>query len=72
MRKTIMLFSNRSDTNRAVQEPEVTEAGYFRLRKWRNCIIHVAKTKALINYREANLRLCFRICKMTRLKCGIY
>ena len=27
------------------------------------CTIRVAKTKALISYREADLRLCFRICK---------
>ena len=29
-----------------------------------NCIIHIAKTKALISgYRKADLGLCFRICK---------
>ena len=31
-----------------------------------DCTIRVAKTKALISfagYREANMRLCFRICK---------
>ena len=48
---------------------------------YRDCTIHVVKTKALISfaayrcsenkgadqllgYREADLRLCFRICKM--------
>ena len=49
------------------------EAGNFVFRKFRDCTICVAKTKALISfavtqlrgYREADLRLCFRICKKT-------
>ena len=44
------------------------ETGNFGFRKQRNCTIHVAKTKALITelrgYREADLRLCFRICRL--------
>ena len=42
------------------------EACNFIFRKKRDCTIYVAKTKALIDqlcgYREADLRLCFRIC----------
>ena len=42
------------------------EAENFRFRKKRNCTVRVAKIKALISFanREADLRLCFRICKM--------
>ena len=42
------------------------ETWNFGFRKQRHCTIQVAKTKALISfggYREADLRLCFRICE---------
>ena len=44
------------------------ETGNFGFRKKRNCTIRVAKTKTLITelsgYRKADLRLCFRICRL--------
>ena len=44
------------------------QTGHFGFRKWGNVLIRVAKTKALINlihsYCEADLRLCFRICRL--------
>ena len=41
------------------------ETWNFRFRKQSGCTVRVAKTKALISfgYPEADLRLCFRICK---------
>ena len=39
------------------------------LRKKRGCTIQVAKTKALISFREADLRLCFCICKNPLFSC---
>ena len=42
------------------------QASNFGFRKQRDCTIRVAKTKGadqLRGYREADLRLCFRICK---------
>ena len=41
----------------------------------RNCTIRVAKTKALISfavtaYCEADLRLCFRLCRLLVFPCG--
>ena len=63
MRKPTMWFSNRSNTKRDVLTQKL-ETGNFGFGKERNCTIHVAKTKALISTCEADLRLCFRICKM--------
>ena len=43
------------------------EAWKFEFREWRYCTIQVAKTKALISFAvtaKADLRLCFRICRL--------
>ena len=55
-----VLFPTWSDTNQAVQLQKMARG----LKK-RDCSIFVAKTKALMlrDYREADLRFCFRICK---------
>ena len=50
-----------SDINRAVQPQNMSRGMKFR--KKRDCTIRLAKTKALISYCEADLRLCFRISK---------
>ena len=50
----ISLYSHRSRL----------EAGNFRLRKKKDCTTLLVKTKALISYCEADLLICFRICKM--------
>ena len=42
----------------------------WKLRKKRNCTIRVAKTKAMISYCEADLRLCFRLCRLLVFPCG--
>ena len=53
----------RSDTNQALySHRRLLHWGLnFGFRKKRECTIQVAKTKG--GYREADLRLCFRICK---------
>ena len=59
-------FPTRSDTNRAVQSQKMARSLKFVFRKQRNCTSYVAKNKGadqLCGYREADLRLCFRICK---------
>ena len=62
-----MLFSNRSDTNRAVQAQKMA-------RDWKFWIWHVEElfypcsenkgADQLRSYCEADLCICFRICKM--------
>ena len=49
------------------------EAGNFGFRKKMNCTIHVVKTKVPISfdvYREADLRLCFCVCRLLVFPCG--
>ena len=45
------------------------EVGNFGFGKKRNFTIRVAKTKALISYCEADLRLCFRLCRLVVFLC---
>ena len=80
MRKQTTWFTNRSNTNRAVHVTlyrRWQEAGNFGFRKWRNCIIRVAKTKALIlSYRvdvicEADQRHSYRVDVYAKLICAI-
>ena len=47
-----------SDTNRAVQSQKMLETGNFGFRKWRNCTIRVAKTKALISFAVTAKLIC--------------
>ena len=70
----------REKTNNLGFQPGPTQTGLYKHRRWletgnfgfrkmRNCTICVAKTKALISfavrgYREADLRLCFRLCRL--------
>ena len=56
MRKPTIEVLNRSDTNRVVQAQKIARGWKFLI----YCTIRVAKKKALI---EADLHLCFRICK---------
>ena len=65
--KPAMWFPNRSDTNRAVQAQKMARS----LKFW--CIVEeelyypireIKGTDQLLGYREADLRLCFRICRL--------
>ena len=80
MRKPTMLFLNRSDTNRAVQAQKMTKTLKFRISEEEGLYCPYSENKdtdQLLSYCEADLHLCFHICKLQiigflvmRLKCG--
>ena len=53
MGKPTMWFSNKYDTNRAVQEQKIARGW-----KFRNSSVHVAKTKALISFAVSVKLIC--------------
>ena len=75
MRKTTFWFPTRSDTNQAVQSQKMARSLKFRIKEVGGLYYQSNENKGadqLRGYREADLRLCFRICKilgflMTRL-----
>ena len=65
--KTMFCFSTRSDTNRAVQSQKTARGLNFRIKKVEGLYYLCSENKGadqLRGYREADLRLCFCICKM--------
>ena len=67
MRKPMFWFLTRSDTNRAVQSQTMARGLKFRFKKVEGLYYLCSENKGadqLRGYREADLRLCFRICKM--------
>ena len=67
VRKPTMLFQNRSDTNRAVQSQKQARSLKFRIQVEEEMYYPCSKNKGadqLRGYREADLRLCFRICRL--------
>ena len=76
MRKRSSGFPTRSDTNRAVQPQKMASGLKFRIYEIEGLYYPCSENKGadqLCGYREADLRLCFCICKkagflMTRLK----
>ena len=67
MRKPTFWFPTRSDTNRAVQSLNMARGLKFRIQKVVGLYYPCSENKGadqLRGYREADLRLCFRICKM--------
>ena len=62
------MFPNRSDTNRAVQPDKMATSLKFRIYEVEELCYLCSENKGadqLRGYREADLRLCFRICKKT-------
>ena len=68
----------REKTNKLGFRPGLIQTELYKYRRWleacnfgfkkkRDCTIHVAKTKALISC--ADLRFCFRICRLLVLSC---
>ena len=53
-----MWFPNRSDTNQAVQSQKMARSLNFGVKERRNCIIRVAKTKALISFAVTAKLIC--------------
>ena len=67
MRKPTFWFPTWSDTNRAVQSQKMARGFKFRIYVVEEVYYPCSEYKGadqLRGYREADLRLCFRICKM--------
>ena len=68
-----MWFPNRSDTNRAVQAQKIARSLKFRIKVEEKLYYPRSENKGtdqLRGYREADLRLCFRICRLLVFPCG--
>ena len=66
MRKPTFLFLTWSDTNQAVQLQKMARGLKFRIKKVEGLFYLCSENKGadqLCGYREADLCLCFRICK---------
>ena len=62
-----MWFPNRSDTNRPVQAQKRAKSLKFRIKVEEELYYPSSENKGadqLRGYREADLRLCFRLCKL--------
>ena len=65
MKKPTMWFPNRSDTSQVVRSQKQARSLKFWILNVEALFYPIAKTKALITcYREADLHLCFRICRL--------
>ena len=67
MRKPIFCFPTYSDTNQAVQLQKIARGMKFWIMKVEGSYYLGSENKGanqLRGHREADLRLCFRICKM--------
>ena len=65
--KPTMWFPNRSDTNRPVQEQKIARSLKFRIEVEEELYYPSSENKGadqLRSYCEADLRLCFRICRL--------
>ena len=65
--KPTMWFPTRSDTNRAVQSQEQARSLKFRIKVEEELYYPSSENKGtdqLRGYREADLRLCFRLCRL--------
>ena len=68
-----MWFPNRSDTNRPVQSQMQARRLKFRIEVGEVLYYPSSENKGadqLRDYREADLRLCFRICRLLVFPCG--
>ena len=65
--KQTMWFTSRSDTNRAVQAQKQARSLKFQIKKEEEVHYPCSENKGadqLRGYREADLRLCFRLCRL--------
>ena len=65
--KPTMWFPNRSDTNRPVQAQKRARSLKFRIKVEEELYYPSSENKGadqLRGYREADLRLCFRLCRL--------
>ena len=67
MSKPTFWFPTWSDTNQAMQSQNMARGLKFRIKKVEGLEYLCSENKGAVQlrgYREADLRLCFRICKM--------
>ena len=67
MRKTNNLGSNQVHTNRPVQSQKIARSLQFLMKEEEGLYYPCSENKGadqLRDYREADLRLCFRICRL--------
>ena len=65
--KPTMWFPNRSDTNQAVQSQKQARSLKFQIKEEEGLYFPCSENKGadqLRSYCEADLRLCFRICRL--------
>ena len=73
MRKPTIWVLTRSDTNQAVQSQEQARSLKFRMKEEEGLNYPLSKNKGadqLRGYREADLRLCFCICRLLVFLCS--
>ena len=73
VRKPTMWFPNRSDTNRPVQAQKRARSSKFRIYVEEELYYPSSENKGadqLRGYREADLRLCFRLCRLLVFRRG--
>ena len=73
MGKPTMWFSYRSDTNRPVQSQKMARDWKFWIKKEEELYYLSSENKGadqLRSYCEADLRLCFRLCRLLVFPCG--
>ena len=66
VRKSVFRVSDQSDTNRATRPHKMVRGLKFRMKEVEGLYYLCGENKGadqLRSYREADLRLCFRICK---------
>ena len=75
MGKPTMWFTNRSDINRPVQAQKGARSLKFRIYVEEEMYYPSSKNKGadqLRGYREVDLRLCFRLCRLLVIPCGFF
>ena len=73
MGKPTIWVPTRSDTNRPVQLQKQAKSLTFQIEEEEGLYYPCSESKGadqLRGYREAGLRLCFRICKLLVFSCG--
>ena len=73
MRKPAMWFLNRLDTNRSVQSQKKSRSWKFRIQEEGELYSPCSENNGadqLRGYHEADLHLCFLICRLLVFPCG--
>ena len=71
VRKPTILVPTRSETNEAVQSQKMVRGWKFWTQKVEDLCYQCSENTHLCSYCEADLRLCFRLCRLLVFPCGI-